>query len=98
MVLAHCVCVIPDECKAINYNSNCFGFFPIQRILDLASHRRSWWFWADSVTASEKLAFHAAKAKSWEDFKKGRIDESSIVNMGNDCQTRYFTHSLLNHS
>lgn len=53
--------------------------------LDLCSHRRSWWFWADSVASSEKSAFHSAKAKSWDDFKKGRIDESSIVNMGIDC-------------
>lgn len=65
-----------------------FFFFLIRHLLDLASHRRSWWFWADSVTASEKSAFHAAKAKSWEDFKKGRIDETSIMNMGNDCLPR----------
>lgn len=58
-------------------------------IADLCSHRRSWWFWADSVASfPEKSAFHAAKAKSWDDFKKGRIDESSIVNMGIDCPSR----------
>lgn len=54
---------------------------------DLCSHRRSWWFWADSVRSADKAAFHSAKAKSWEDFKKGRIDESTIVNMGIDCLT-----------
>lgn len=26
-------------------------------------------------------------AKSWEDYKKGRIDESSVINMGIDCPT-----------
>lgn len=57
-------------------------------VSDLASHRRSWWFWADSVAAPANSAFHSAKAKSWDDFKKGRIDESSIVNMGIDCPPR----------
>lgn len=54
-------------------------------ITDLCSHRRSWWFWADSVCSHKNMAFHAARAKSWEDFKKGRIDESSVINMGIDC-------------
>lgn len=40
------------------------------------------------MAAPVNSAFHSAKAKSWEDFKKGRIDESSIVNMGNDCPPR----------
>lgn len=57
-------------------------------MVDLCSHRRSWWFWADSVMSADKSAFHAAKAKSWEDFKKNRIDESSIINMGIDCPSR----------
>lgn len=55
---------------------------------DLCSHRRSWWFWAESVASLENSAFHSANAKSWDDFKKGRIDESSIVNMGIDCSPR----------
>lgn len=54
---------------------------------DLCSHRRSWWFWAESVSSPPHAAFHAVRAKSWDDFKKGRIDESSITRMGIDCAT-----------
>lgn len=69
-------------------------FLSYPKNLDLCSHRRSWWFWADSVAAPENTAFHAVQAKSWDDFKKGRVDESTITRMGIDCSTRYVSSKL----
>lgn len=53
--------------------------------IDLCSHRRSWWFWAESVAEKNTMSFHSIKAKSWDDFKKGRTDDSYIIRMGYDC-------------
>lgn len=60
-------------------------------IIDLCSHRRSWRFWADSVAHKEELSFPSVRAKSWSDFKKGRIDESQIVYMGIDFDGKLVT-------
>ncbi|XP_037928032.1 pancreatic lipase-related protein 3 isoform X3 [Teleopsis dalmanni] len=58
-------------------------------ISDLSSHRRSWWFWAESVTGKFTDNFEAVKAKNWNDFKNGKVLSSShnIVVMGHDCPT-----------
>lgn len=53
---------------------------------DLCSHRRSWWFWAESVASRKDKSFPAIKCKSYNDFKSGRCEEgSSIAYMGIDC-------------
>jgi hypothetical protein len=53
---------------------------------DLCSHRRSWWFWAESVENKEEKKFHSVKCKSWDHFKDGRCDQGSeIIHMGIDC-------------
>ena len=53
---------------------------------DLCSHRRSWWFWAESVATRKDKSFPAIKCKSYSDFKSGRCEEgSSIAYMGIDC-------------
>lgn len=54
---------------------------------DLCSHRRSWYFWAESVKNSKEKSFPAVKCKSWDLFKEGKIDEEApIAYMGIDCQ------------
>ncbi|KAG4068164.1 hypothetical protein HA402_001589 [Bradysia odoriphaga] len=53
--------------------------------IDLCSHRRSWRFWAESVAAKDTPTFHSVKSKSWSDFKKHRVDESYIIQMGLNC-------------
>lgn len=53
---------------------------------DLCSHRRSWWFWAESVAEGPNPCFHSIRCKSWSDFKEGKVDRSGqIVHMGIDC-------------
>ncbi|XP_062547945.1 endothelial lipase isoform X1 [Armigeres subalbatus] len=53
---------------------------------DLCSHRRSWWFWAESVAEGSNPCFHSIRCKSWSDFKEGKVDRSGqIVHMGIDC-------------
>ncbi|KAG5684759.1 hypothetical protein PVAND_013973 [Polypedilum vanderplanki] len=53
---------------------------------DLCSHRRSWWFWAESVAAKDVKSFPAVKCKSWDHFKEGKYDEEApIAYMGIDC-------------
>lgn len=55
---------------------------------DLCSHRRSWFFWAESVTMKDEKSFPSVKCKSWDDFKEGRYDkEAPIAYMGIDCST-----------
>lgn len=56
---------------------------------DLCSHRRSWRFWAESVAAKQTPTFHAVKSKNWSDFKKHRVDESYIIQMGLNCPETY---------
>lgn len=56
-----------------------------KQFIDLCSHRRSWWFWAESVSSSKETAFHSVRARNWDDFKKGRVDEASTAYMGIDC-------------
>lgn len=54
---------------------------------DLCSHRRSWWFWAESVKDKNEKSFPAVKCKSWKSFKDGHFDEEApIAYMGIDCQ------------
>ncbi|XP_055376343.1 lipase member I [Condylostylus longicornis] len=56
---------------------------------DLSSHRRSWWFWAESISNKFSTKFEAVKSKSWNDFKTGKIlpeeDPNLVVYMGEDC-------------
>ncbi|XP_067621841.1 lipase member H-A isoform X2 [Eurosta solidaginis] len=55
---------------------------------DLCSHRRSWWFWAESVKKEFSERFFAIKAKSWTDFKNERfLDGNTSAIMGQDCPT-----------
>ncbi|CAD7079409.1 unnamed protein product [Hermetia illucens] len=53
---------------------------------DLSSHRRSWWFWAESVINSHPEKFNAVKAKSWSEFKAGKtLEFEQHVVMGLHC-------------
>ncbi|XP_055921925.1 lipase member H-A-like [Eupeodes corollae] len=54
---------------------------------DLSSHRRSWYFWAESVAGKYNEQFEAVKTKNWNDFKSGKINEDSDLKvvMGHDC-------------
>lgn len=53
---------------------------------DLCSHRRSWWFWAESVAEGSARCFHSVRCKSWSDFKEGKVDRTAqTVHMGIDC-------------
>ncbi|XP_070502244.1 inactive pancreatic lipase-related protein 1 [Chironomus tepperi] len=53
---------------------------------DLCSHRRSWWFWAESVASVDTQKFPAVKCKSWDHFKDGKCDEDApVAYMGIDC-------------
>uniref|UniRef100_A0A6B2EG45 Putative serine/threonine protein phosphatase 2a regulatory subunit a n=1 Tax=Phlebotomus kandelakii TaxID=1109342 RepID=A0A6B2EG45_9DIPT len=53
---------------------------------DLCSHRRSWRFWAESVTEKNQLSFQAVKCSSWDKFKAGDTDKSEpVAYMGIDC-------------
>lgn len=45
---------------------------------------------------SEQPVFLSVQAKGWNDFKKGRADNSEIVPMGIDCPMRYFNNILCN--
>ncbi|XP_013113989.2 phospholipase A1 [Stomoxys calcitrans] len=56
---------------------------------DLSSHRRSWWFWAESVADKYPDKFNAVKAKNWSDFKEGKLinDDRLHVVMGHKCPT-----------
>ncbi|XP_004521443.1 lipase member H-A [Ceratitis capitata] len=57
---------------------------------DLSSHRRSWWFWAESVKSAFPQKFYAVKAKNWADFKNGKLidnGEQQQVVMGHGCPT-----------
>lgn len=56
---------------------------------DLSSHRRSWWFWAESVANKYPDKFNSVKAKNWSDFKNGKFinDNNTHVQMGHDCPT-----------
>lgn len=64
-------------------------FYIHYSFVDLCSHRRSWRFWADSVANRNQTSFHSVRAKNWSAFKRGRIDDSVIVNMGVDCSLEY---------
>lgn len=56
---------------------------------DLCSHRRSWFFWAESVTSKYPEKFIAVKAKSWKDFKLGHIENTNEkIVMGIDTSTK----------
>ncbi|XP_052865814.1 phospholipase A1 VesT1.02 isoform X1 [Anopheles cruzii] len=68
--------LLTDNAKAFRQNSS----------EDLCSHRRSWWFWAESVAESNVPSFHSVRCKSWDDFKDGKVDRAApIVHMGIDC-------------
>lgn len=56
---------------------------------DLSSHRRSWWFWAESVKKEFPNNFYAVKAKNWSDFKNGKYEDNAEQRavMGHDCPT-----------
>lgn len=56
---------------------------------DLSSHRRSWWFWAESVADQYPDKFNSVKAKNWSDFKEGKLinDDRLHVVMGHHCPT-----------
>ncbi|CAD7079410.1 unnamed protein product [Hermetia illucens] len=55
---------------------------------DLCSHRRSWILYAESVIDEVPKKFLAVKAKSWDDFKKGRTEPlESYAVMGYNCPT-----------
>lgn len=46
---------------------------------------RAWRLWAESVQLSEQPVFLSILAKSFNDFKKGRVENAEIVQMGIDC-------------
>lgn len=53
---------------------------------DLCSHRRSWFFWAESVAAKNEKSFPSVKCKSWDNFKEGNSEEGApMAYMGIDC-------------
>lgn len=53
---------------------------------DLCSHRRSWWFWAESVATKGDDSFPAIKCKSWDNFKTGACEQGAqLAYMGIDC-------------
>ncbi|GAB0095882.1 inactive pancreatic lipase-related protein 1 [Sergentomyia squamirostris] len=53
---------------------------------DLCSHRRSWRFWAESVTEKNTPSFQSVKCNTWDKFKAGAYDKDEpIVLMGIDC-------------
>lgn len=63
--------------------------YKITTDIDLCSHRRSWWFWAESVSNIHDNKFNAVQAKNWKDFKRKNafvIDESVV--MGIDCPVK----------
>lgn len=55
---------------------------------DLCSHRRSWRFWAESVSEKNRPSFHSVKGNSWKEFTTGRIMDKDVseVLMGIDCK------------
>lgn len=60
---------------------------------DLSSHRRSWYFWAESVAGKHNEQFDAVKTKNWNDFKAGKFEDESSelkVVMGHDCPTNIY--------
>lgn len=59
-------------------------------IAESGIHRRAWQLWAETVQPSEQQpVFLSVHAKSLNDFKKGRANNSDIIQMGIDCPTRY---------
>ncbi|XP_034669537.1 inactive pancreatic lipase-related protein 1 [Drosophila subobscura] len=55
---------------------------------DLSSHRRSWWFWAESVSDRFPIRFDAVPCRSWSDFKQNKTTETCPpVVMGHHCPT-----------
>lgn len=53
---------------------------------DLCSHRRSWFFWAESVASKHEKSFPSIKCKNWDNFKEGRSEEEAPLGyMGIDC-------------
>ncbi|XP_017060656.1 inactive pancreatic lipase-related protein 1 [Drosophila ficusphila] len=55
---------------------------------DLSSHRRSWWFWAESVSDRYPIGFDAVPAKKWSDFKQNKtVETCPPVVMGHHCPT-----------
>lgn len=53
---------------------------------DLCSHRRSWFYWAESIANKDKKSFPAVKCKSWDHFKDGKCEQAAdIAYMGIDC-------------
>ncbi|ALC39869.1 CG17292 [Drosophila busckii] len=55
---------------------------------DLSSHRRSWWYWAESVSDRFPIQFEAVPCKNWNDFKDKKYDETfTPVVMGHHCPT-----------
>lgn len=63
---------------------------------DLSSHRRSWWFWAESVSDRFPIRFDAVAAKSWDEFKQNKIIElGPPVVMGHHCPTKYVQSKII---
>jgi Lipase len=53
--------------------------------IELCSHRRSWRYWAESVSSAPATTFYARKCESWLRFKTHKCDSNDIVNFGIDC-------------
>lgn len=55
-------------------------------ISDVCSHARAWFLWAESVANKNPQKFLAVRAKSWDDFKINKIEETnSNFIMGINC-------------
>jgi len=63
--------------------------------LDLCSHRRSWRFWAESLTAPPGTAFPAVKADDYVDFKRGLVNREQKALMGIECSPDLSGHYYL---
>ncbi|XP_031626943.1 lipase member I-like [Contarinia nasturtii] len=68
-------------------SSGTVNFWPScpQRKSKLSDDRRAWQMWAETVQPSEQPVFLSVHAKGLNDFKKGRVNHSEIVQMGIDC-------------
>ncbi|XP_037903872.1 lipase member H-B-like isoform X2 [Hermetia illucens] len=55
-------------------------------IVHVCSHARAWFLWAESVANKNPQKFLAVRAKSWDDFKINKIEETnSNFIMGINC-------------
>lgn len=56
---------------------------------ELGINRRAWTLWAETVIPNDQPGFLSVHAKGLNDFKKGRVNNSDIIQMGIDCPSRY---------